>query len=227
MKKYFFKTWLLIGIMVILISSCEKQLKIDPRQSINASTALTSREAINAALTGVYARLKSARIYGRDMITHPDVLADNGFATNKSGRLFAEAQNSQGAHFSTTIWTSGYAAINQINLILEAIPKLNAALAITQAEIDKWQGQLYFLRALFYFNMMQVYAYFPGAVVTAQNRGGVPLLLRGISSADSALSLLPARAPIDDVYTQIVADFTLSESKLLPASPGGLSSLCR
>ena len=129
MKKYFLKTWLLAVMVVILISSCEKQLKIDPRQSINASTALTSREALDAAITGVYARLKSARIYGRDMITHGDALADNGFATNKSGRLLPEAQNNQGAHYTTTIWTSGYAGINQINLVLEAIPKLDPSLA--------------------------------------------------------------------------------------------------
>ena len=220
MKKYFLKTWLLAVLVVILISSCEKQLKIDPRQSINASTALTSREALDAAITGVYARLKSARIYGRDMITHGDALADNGFATNKSGRLLPEAQNNQGAHYTTTIWTSGYAGINQINLVLEAIPKLDPSLAVSQAEINKWEGQLYFLRGLFYFNMMQVYAYFPTAVITAQNRGGVPILTRGISSADSALLLLPARAPIDDVYNLIVADFTLAESKLLTSGAG-------
>ena len=94
------------------------------------------------------------------------------------------------------------------------------SLNITQVETDRWQGQLYFLRALFYFDMVKVYAYIPGAVVDAQNRGGVPIILRGISSVDSALTFFPARAPIDDVYSQIVADFTVANSKLLNNGSG-------
>ena len=181
MKKFIIKSWLLAGLIAVLLSGCEKQLDITPRQAINADNALTSREAIDASITGIYARLKSARLYGRDLIAIPEALADNGFATNKSGRLLPEAQNNQGAHFTTTIWTSGYAGINQINLTLEAIPNLAAGLNITLVEKDRWEGQLYFLRALLYFEMMKVYAYFPGAVVTAQNKGGVPIILKGVA----------------------------------------------
>ncbi len=225
MKKYIYKSWMLVGLVAILLTSCEKQLEIAPRQSIDASTALTSRQAIDAAITAVYARLKSARLYGRDLITHPDALADNGFATNKSGRLLPEAQNNQGAHFTGTIWASGFPGINQINLILEAIPLLNAGLAVTVAEKDRWEGQLYFLRALFYFDMMRVYAYIPGAVVAANDFGGVPLILKGISTAEAALAFKPSRSPINDVYTQIVADFTLANTKLTNTGAGVATSL--
>ncbi len=223
--KHVFKTWMFVGLAAILVTSCEKQLEISPRQSIDAETALTSREAIDASITGIYARLKSARLYGRDLITHPEALADNGFATNKSGRLLPEALNNTGAHFTTVIWTSGYAGINQINLTLEALPKLPAVLAITPADRDRWEGQLYFLRALFYFDMMRVYAYIPGAVVSAQNMGGVPIILKGIASVDLAIAFKPARAPIDDVYAQIVADLVIANAKLLNTGSGAPISL--
>ena len=199
------------GIAGLALTSCEKQLEIDPRQSIDASTALTSREAIDASITSIYSRLKNNRNYGRDLITHPEALADNGFATNKSGRLLPEANNTFGAHFTGTIWTNGYAAINQINLTLEAIPALTG---ISQADRDRWDGQLFFLRGLYYFDMVKVYSYIPGAVVAAQNRGGVPISTTGIATAAAALAWKPSRAPIDDVYTQIVADLTLANSKL-------------
>ena len=225
MKKYIIKSWVLAGFITVLVTGCEKQLNIQPKQSIDATTALTSREEIDASITGIYARLKSARLYGRDLIALPEALADNGFATNKSGRLLPEAQNNQGAHFTNTIWTSGYAGINQINLTLEAIPTLSPGLSITQTEINRWEGQLYFLRALFYFEMMKVYAYFPGAIVTAQNKGGVPIILKGIALPDAAKLLLPARAPIDSVYDQIVNDFTRANSRLLNTTPGAATSV--
>ena len=63
--------------------SCKKALDINPRQSIEATTALTSRDGISAALVSVYSRLKGVRVYGRDNIALPEALADNGFATNK------------------------------------------------------------------------------------------------------------------------------------------------
>jgi len=215
MKKIFSKYIIVTGLIVVFISGCEKQLEIAPRQSIDAADALTSRDAIEATLTGIYARLKNARMYGRDYITHPEALSDNGFATNKSGRLLPEANNNQGAHFTTTIWTSYYAGINQINIMLEALPTLALEPAITQAEHDRWEGQLYFLRGLMYFDMVKVYAYIPGAVVAAQDKGGVPLVLKGISTAEAALAFKPIRDPIDAIYTQIIADLTQAEAKLL------------
>jgi starch-binding outer membrane protein, SusD/RagB family len=215
MKKMFSKYIIAAGLIAILATSCEKQLEVAPRQSIDASTALSSRDAIEAVITGLYARLKSARMYGRDYITHPEALADNGFATNKSGRLLPEANNNQGAHFTGTPWISYYAGINQINLVLEALPAMNLTPAITPAEMDRWQGQLYFLRGLMFFDMVKVYAYIPGAVVAAQDRGGIPLTLTGISTAEAALAFKPTRDPIDAVYTQIIADLTQAEAKLL------------
>jgi hypothetical protein len=62
--------------------------------------------------------------------------------------------------------------------------------------------------------MMRVYAYIPGAVVDAQNRGGVPLLTKGTDNLEAALALLPGRAPIADVYTLIIDDLLKAETRL-------------
>jgi hypothetical protein len=207
-------------IIAFLISGCEKQLKVLPQQSLDASIALTSREGIDASITGIYARLKNNRQYGRDLITHPEALADNGFATNKSGRLIPEANNTTpsattGAnHFTTTVWTNSYAAINQINLTLEAIPSLTSS-TITQVDKDRWLGQLYFLRALYYFDLVRIYSYIPGAVVAAQDKGGVIISTKGIASATDALNYKPARSAIDSVYILIADDLSKADALLL------------
>ncbi len=209
-----------IGLVAVFFTSCKKQLEIAPRQSIDAATALTTRDAIDASILSVYVRLKSAREYGRDLIALPEALADNGFATNKSGRFVPEAQNNSGAHFTTVPWTSNYAGVNQINLTLEALPTLNLTPAVTQVERDRWEGQLYFLRGLMLFDIARVYAYTPGATVAAQDRGGVPILTKGVSSADSALTFFPSRPSIDDDYTQIVNDLQLANTKLSTSNLG-------
>jgi hypothetical protein len=208
-------------IIALVVSGCKKQLETTPLQSVDDQTALTSKENIDASVTGIYARLKNARQYGRDMITHPEALADNGFATNKSGRLLGEANNNfptqTANHFTTTIWINSYAAINQINLTLEAIPALTLP-TVTQTDRDRWNGQLYFLRGLYYFDLARVYAYIPGAVVASQDKGGVVISTTGISGFEDALNFKPARAPTDDVYKLIVDDLTKSNSLLLSSA---------
>jgi starch-binding outer membrane protein, SusD/RagB family len=203
----------------LTFSSCEEAINVDPRQSIELATALTTKERVNAAVTGAYSRLKSARVYGRDMIGFPEALADNGRFTNKSGRFANEARNIHGAHFNN--WQNYYYMINDINLILEAIPQLNVVPAVTDAEKNAWIGQLKFLRGLAYFDLARVYAYIPGAIVTENDKGGIPLVLTGVNTIDDAALRLPARAPIADVYAQINKDLEDAEALLgnLSVSP--------
>src|SRR5688572_23469923 len=99
MKRSIIKGFLMIALAGSVFSACKKALEVDPRQSVDATTALTSRDGINAAINGAYARLKGVRMYGRDIIALPEAIADNGWATNKSGRLRPEANNTFGAHF--------------------------------------------------------------------------------------------------------------------------------
>jgi hypothetical protein len=216
MKNIFLKLSL-IAMVVTSFSACRDALVIDPRQSIDATTALNTKDGISAAVVSVYSRFKSVRLYGRDLIAIPEALADNGFATNKSGRLLNEANNVYRAHFTATHWSASYNGINQANLILDVIPTVSAP-GITAADKTSWTGQLQFLRALYYFDLLRVYAYEPGASVPAQDKGGVPIVLKGINTSDGALALLPSRAPVADVYKQIIADLLAAETAL--TNPG-------
>jgi len=209
------KLLILPGLMLAIVAtftSCKKELQVDPFQSIDAETALTTRENVNAAILGVYSRLKNNRLYGRDLITHPEALSDNGFATNKSGRLFNEANNIVTAHFAN--WQLDYFAIAQINLILAAVPSLNVAPAVTTAERNNWEGQLRFLRALCYFDLARTYAYDPGVAVLGLDRGGVPLVLTTPTTTQGAAQNVPNRAKVDSVYAQIYRDLTAATTLL-------------
>lgn len=215
MKKIIYKLTLII-LVGLSAPGCKDALDIDPLQSIEASEALTSKDGIDAAVFSVYSRLKGVRMYGRDLIALPEALADNGFATNKSGRLLNEANNVFRAHFTEAAWQIAYQGINQANLILEAAPVVQAP-DITTADRTRWMGEMYFLRGLYHFNLVLAHAYIPGAVVTSQDRGGVPLMLKGTSTLEGALALNPSRATIDEVYASVVSDLQNANSRLTDA----------
>jgi starch-binding outer membrane protein, SusD/RagB family len=204
MKKILFYT---LSLFLIAFSSCSDLLDVSPRASIDAATALTTEEALDATLVGAYDAIQSTNIYGRDLIAIPEVLADNGRATNKSGRLNPEYQNQPNAHMVNT-WGTAYFAINQLNLVIDAAPSVK----LSDAKRASVEGQALFLRGLLYFELMKVYAYMPKAVVDAQNKGGVPLITKGVLEFKQIENT--PRAAIDDCYKQIVADLTNAITKL-------------
>lgn len=211
MKKY--NKYIIAGSMLATIASftsCEKAIKVDPKQSIDLETALSTPNNINSAIVDAYATFKSARLYGRDITLFPDALADNGRATGKSGRFNGESTNARGSSFAN--WGTLYNNINNINLVIDAIPLLNPA--ASEAQTKQWLGELKFLRALSYFNLAIEYAYIPGADVPSQNFGAVPVVTKGVKTLQDAVALKPARATQADVYKLIYDDLMDAEAKL-------------
>jgi len=200
----------------LLVSSCDSLLQVDPRQSIDADGALNTPDAMNAALNSVYSKLRSARIYGRDLLAVSDALADVGQTTSNSGRLIGENNNQPGAHFGT--WQTAYAAINEANLILDGLDGVEGASA---AQLARWEGEAKFLRGLYYFDLVKVYSYMPTAIFEPGviGQGGIPVVTEGVITSGVALSRQTPRSTINEVYTQIYKDLE-DAKKLLPVGRG-------
>ncbi|RYZ20620.1 MAG: RagB/SusD family nutrient uptake outer membrane protein [Chitinophagaceae bacterium] len=213
MKKYSLPLALAAVLSVGAFTGCKKALEVTPTESIDAATVFNTKEGIIAAMNGVYSRMKDPRFYGRDLIAIPEVLADNGYATNRSGRLFAESNNQLRAHFLADTWVLGYRNINESNLILENV----GTAPLTAAERNTIEGNAYFTRALNHFNLALVYAYIPGAEVSGQSQGGIPLVLKGTNTIAQAIANTPGRAPIDTVYAQVVRDLEAANARLTAA----------
>lgn len=208
-KNIFTNTVKVFALSTLLLSgACSTLLDTQPTTSIDAASALNSEADVKTALAAVYAYLRSPRQYGRDLVAFPEALADNGIATNKSGRFVGEYNNQPFAHFAN--WQTAYFGINQANIVIDAAEKVK----MPATSKDKIQGEAKFLRALYYFNLMRTYAYDPNAVVAVNNKGGVPLLTVGV--LDISAVTYPTRASIDDVYTQIIKDL-LDAITSLPA----------
>ena len=104
-------------------------------------------------------------------------------------------------------WATYYSGINKANLILKALPK-STFTAAKQAELE---GELKFLRALMYFNLVRTFAFDPKVGIAALDKGGVPLLLEGVNSTDQVT--YPARASVDEVYVQLYKDLNDAVAK--------------
>ncbi len=201
-----FLTAALFAGAILSFNACSSLLDVKPRTAGDLTTALNTPEGLDAALNGVYDRLQNVSLYGRDILGVAEALGDNAQATNKSGRFNNENKNVAGQTFGTAAgggtWTTAYLAINQINLLLEAVPKV-AALTDTNRR-NSIYGQGYFLRALLYHDLSRIYTYDPGVSISQYDRGGVPLILTGVS--DQSQLVYPARAATADVYKQIYTD---------------------
>jgi starch-binding outer membrane protein, SusD/RagB family len=200
------------ALALVAFTGCKKQLDVDPKQSILTNEIFSSRDNINASITGVYARLKNPRLYGRDLLAVSEALSENGQATGKSGRLINEAANVFGAHFVN--FQQNYFAIAEINTLLNGLPSVNLVPAISVAERNSWLAQLYFLRALCYHDLARTYCYEPGIGVAGQDRGGLPIVLTTPLDVAGAIANLPSRPSVDSMYRRIYMDLDSSIAKL-------------
>lgn len=196
----------------LLLASCSTLLEIEPRQSIDTAVALTTREGINSAVTNVYTYLKAMVIYGRDLLAIAEALGDETRIINRAGgRYVNEGQNVINNHLGG--WATYYVGINNINLILEALP----GSPFTEAEQAAIEGEVKFIRALLYFNLARVYAFDPKAAIASLDKGGVPIVLKGVSSPEQIQ--YPSRASVADVYALLYQDLTTAIEKA-PTSGG-------
>lgn len=198
----------------LIIQSCKKKLDLPSLNSLDASVALSTKGGIENALNSVYAVLKSERLYGRDMFSVAEALADDAYANGRSSRLISENRNQSASSMAN--WTTSYGVINEINLILDAIDNIGEA-----ADKARWEGELKFLRALYYFDLVKNYSYIPTFVVENQNRGGVVLSLQGFNTASAASAYKPSRATLQESYALIMTDLYRAVALLSSSGRGG------
>jgi hypothetical protein len=193
------------------LAGCKDALQIEPQQSINADEAYNTSQKVSAAVVGAYARLDDPRLYGTDLILVPELMASNGYIS-WAGTFQNYRQISLHTQISTLsnsqgIWTQAYNAINQCNLILNALP------AVTDAgQRKQFEGEAHYIRGIMYFELVRLFAqqYQAGGTNT---QPGVPINIVPITTTEQADVKLP-RASVEEVYTQILTDLRTASTML-------------
>jgi hypothetical protein len=209
--------------MSVALTSCDKILETQPKESVDLEGATKSPDAIKATLTAIYNGMQGSGYYGRDFVVIPEVIADNGEITvSNSNRFVAQANNTPGSHVG--IFGTAYINIFRANFVLKYVDGTTA----TDADKAKLKGAAYFLRALHYFDLVKSYARNPAFLANNFDLG-VPIVTDAV--IDATKIEYPSRAKVTEVYTQIVSDLkqaiTLLDNSEAPkkASKGAAQAL--
>lgn len=196
-----------IGLFIIAgmvgLSSCSGSfLDLYPETSITGNTYYKTAEHFDQALIASYTKVRDIALNGMFM---DEMRSDNTFYTMYSGDRGPYLSTEVIALFlddeSTNSWISSryenvYSGIARVNTILD---KLDGS-SLTDAEKVKVKAEALFLRAYYYFDLVQHW-------------GGVPLVLKSVTSESEAFT---AKSTVEEVYKQIVTDITESINLGLP-----------
>lgn len=220
MKRIFIKSFVVIT-LVGMMASCNKKLDLEPRQSIDLSTAFKTEEELEQGLIGCYSILGGGALYGTNMVMLPELIAaeDNAewYGTFQSYFDVQEKQLTPNNAEATRTWAAAYRAINMANVIRDVLAGPDGATIVPDAATRAaLTGEAEFIRGLMYFELVRYYAKQYDA--STLNTLGVPIRLVGATD-EAGASEKPARSTVAQVYTQVINDLTSAYNKL-PADNG-------
>lgn len=179
----------------ITLCACQKEyLDANPEHEQNAVNFFQTKEDFIQAVNGAYVPLRI--IFTDSFWQLGEMRADNtSFQYNVGDRSgFGREQIDQFLElddnvFVNSFFSNSFIGIGRCNVILDRFDPEN----INDAEAERQiQGQASFLRAYYYFNLVQLF-------------GEIPLVLHEVSSTDEAFSSA-ARRPINEIYDAIIQD---------------------
>ena len=189
----------ILGIVLLssMFISCKKWVDYNPKDDfkITDQEYLKSEADYRAMAVGVYAPLQ----WLNQVVPVGDMITDNSVSGGESASdVLSLQQIDNYTHSSVNstlsdLWQSSYEGINRANYMHQYKAKNLAGETITFVGKDALYGEVYFLRAYYYFTLVKMF-------------GGVPLFVdRRLTLADSKTLTRASKA---DVYKQIEVDLT-------------------
>lgn len=197
MKRLFF-----ISIYLLTLAACDV-LDVKPESSIEASEAFKDKAGIEKGILGAYTSFQSLSYYGRTYVLFSDLAADNLEHPNDATSLeYRQVDNNAILPENGTVggmWSAAYEGINIANNIIVKVPTMPD---MTDEEKNRALGELYFIRALNHFNLLNFFGDVPIKITPTVGTGGLNI----------------PREPASKVYQQIIDDLTFAEANLTPSS---------
>ncbi|KXK20697.1 MAG: RagB/SusD family protein [Candidatus Parvibacillus calidus] len=204
------------GILVlslILSTGCSKDFLEVPIQG--QATPDSDPAIAEKLVTGVYNSMLAGSafggigdVHGISFITATIIMTDDaekGSTASDQPNIAAidNFEHTSTNNFVAALWTGNYNAIAKANQALKALDVAPIADAIK----TQYQGEVRFLRAYFYFNLVRYF-------------GGVPKVLQIPADANEANSnpVYQTRASVDEIYSLIREDLNYAIEHLKPRS---------
>jgi hypothetical protein len=197
---------------VLAVPGCKRELlSPSPTTQILESEAFDTPERILGQVNGLYANIKSGQYLGGRYIVYNEIRGDEFLNELTNGVTGLQTWNhTLGTNTAEVVnfWNAAYAAINGVNLFLDGMTAKGDGVA-GDALSKNYRGEARFIRALCYFQMLQLYArpYWDGNGA----KDGLPLRLTG-NKGPGPNDL--KRATVAEVYAQIIQDLDFAEANL-------------
>ena len=204
MKNANFKIFTLL-FLVLIFASCEDDLNVEPNDVQNVNDFLNDPNNAIQLVNGVYNKQLDYNMYsfswiGITSITSDD--ADKGSTPSDTGADKDKMDNltfSAGNISFSDIWQGRYQGVNRANTALFYLEQLTIDAALKNRLI----GEVKFLRALFYFDLVRCF-------------GGVPVVITQIDINDTQTinDVVYVRKTKQETYAQIETDLLDAIDKL-------------
>lgn len=207
-------TFLILSVFVL--SSCENLLNIEPVNSIPAEQAITTVQDLENLANSMYNGLQGGSLYGGNFQLYADLLAEDTQVDESRLSPFGTLEIYQRA---TTIqigslrdtWRQAYKVINRANNIIRVVDENLLSGTEFDNKKDGLKAEALFVRALCHYELCRFWAQ-PYDVDQQGNNSqpGVPYRTEPTLSFEQDLAI--ARASVEQVYTQVIADLEDAEA---------------
>ena len=210
MQKFSFRnrhTMMALLLLWWVAASCKKLIQIPPNPPTSITEAQQFADSATAmtAVAGVYTYsrgISSGFTYSDGYLSVTTGLSSDELSTTWGQADYLEFYNyslTSLNDIATNMWTDPYTGLYPVNAILRNITNNSALSASFTQQIT---GEMKVVRALYYFNLVNVF-------------GAVPL----VTSTDYTTNSAMPRTSVDSVYTGIIADLTDALQELTPNYP--------
>lgn len=194
------KKLIYLAAAALTLSSCESFLDTESYTKKNTSNYPTSLGDAQQVITGIYTTLNKATSDAQNCHFYMSELASDerfggGGENDKDMQGLDHLMNTKTSRFET-FWTARFQGVFRANMAIETLDNCTGWESPEQR--NQFMGEAYYLRAMFYFELSQMF-------------GEVPLVLTTTSQN------LP-KSPAEATYAQITADLKQAID-LLPAKP--------
>lgn len=213
----FNKYWL-CTLFVFSLAACNKELDLEPAQSISEDLALDNDANVKSVLLGAYDGLALDGLFGGNTIRDAELMGADGeiswVGTFEGPRFVYFHQQIANNAEAENMWVDAYYTINICNNVLGALDVVN------EADREQVEGEARWVRAMAYFQLVRFYgqAYQPGG---NNSQLGVPLVLTPTREIGEASFV--TRNTVEECYAQIIDDLSKAKT-LLPEENGVLAS---
>ncbi|HRP31800.1 MAG TPA: RagB/SusD family nutrient uptake outer membrane protein [Agriterribacter sp.] len=191
--------WLLLIVIssFIMVTGCSKFLDESDPSNFSTGSYFTKPEHAKSSVNSIYASMRDPMNSGFGggawmMLEFATGLAGTDLGQAVNSYFVKDLTNTADNGYGLTIWTSYYRGIANANASIKYVPNI----VMDENQKKRLLGEAYFLRAWYYFNLVQMF-------------GNIPLVTEPVNLQSEQLR--PTQAAPEEIYTLIVNDLQTAE----------------